>query len=100
MCERCDSESGACESLCAVPHSRGSDPVASDALTILIAVTGVGSCDLCLCDLDGNQQLNATDALADLRLAVGLPAPRDCPPAPAGPSPSTTITSPTTLASP
>jgi hypothetical protein len=100
LCERCDSETSACESLCAVPHSRAGDPLASDALVILVAVTGVGTCELCLCDLDGNQQLNATDALAALRLAVSLPAPRDCPPGNAGPSMSATIPTSATLPPP
>jgi hypothetical protein len=67
---------------------------------ILIAVTGVGTCELCLCDLDGNQQLNATDALADLRLVVGLSAPRNCPPAAPSALPSTTTATSAAPASP
>ncbi len=100
VCERCDPQAGQCTPLCAVPYSRGDQPLASDALMILLAVTGVGTCELCLCDLDGNYQLNATDALADLRLAIGLTAPRDCPPGEGMVPPGSTVTTSTTLVTP
>jgi hypothetical protein len=45
---------------------------ASDALHVLRSSVGSASCDLCLCDVNGNGTTTASDALAVLRSAVGL----------------------------
>lgn len=53
---------------------------ASDALYILGAAVGVRSCELCVCDVNDSGGITATDALAALNEAVGLPIVLDCPP--------------------
>ena len=52
---------------------------ATDALIALNAAVGVSECDVCLCDIDGNGTIAASDALKILRIAVGAPLTRDCP---------------------
>jgi hypothetical protein len=80
VCEQCDGETGTCRSRCAVPLTAGTEPVVTDVLLILRAANGLSQCALCLCDVDGSGRVTASDALADLRLVVGLPAIRSCPP--------------------
>jgi len=46
---------------------------ASDALLTLSAALSAASCELCVCDMNGDGSLTATDALIVLNLAVGLP---------------------------
>jgi hypothetical protein len=52
---------------------------ASDALFVLQAAVGTQCCSLCVCDVNGSQQITATDALNSLRKAVGQSQPLDCP---------------------
>lgn len=51
-----------------------------DALVILKAAVGDGSCELCVCDVDSSGTISAADALRVLRIAVGLPNQLNCPP--------------------
>lgn len=51
----------------------------SDAVVVLRNVVSSGSCYLRTCDLDGSHAIRISDALNDLRIVVGLPAPLDCP---------------------
>jgi Tol biopolymer transport system component len=52
---------------------------ASDALYMLRAAVGSGTCELCVCDVDGNGSVAATDALITLKIAVGQPLTLQCP---------------------
>jgi CSLREA domain-containing protein len=52
---------------------------ASDALIALNAAVGVSQCPLCVCDVNDSGGTTATDALALLGFAVGLPVTLDCP---------------------
>jgi hypothetical protein len=52
---------------------------ASDALFILRAGVGLGSCETCVCDVDGSGSITATDALLALAYAVGQPVELECP---------------------
>jgi len=56
---------------CGQPISTGPTPTATDALATLQAAVGLISCDLSLCDVDGNCVVAASDALRVLRVAVG-----------------------------
>jgi hypothetical protein len=51
---------------------------ASDALGALNAAVGLGTCQLCVCDVDQSGGVVATDALLVLNAAVGLPVPISC----------------------
>ncbi len=64
---------------CGQPVSTGAGPVATDALIVLNAAVGAVQCDLCVCDVDNNGVINATDALGDLKVAVGQPVVLACP---------------------
>jgi cysteine-rich repeat protein len=64
---------------CAQPVSSGATPTAVDALFILQSAVGVMACELCICDVDGNSAISATDALTALRIAVGGTEPLNCP---------------------
>lgn len=52
---------------------------ATDALAILKAAVGAGTCDSCLCDVDDSGSLTATDALRALQHAVGIGVELFCP---------------------
>ncbi|HYC55601.1 MAG TPA: hypothetical protein VEL28_11775 [Candidatus Binatia bacterium] len=65
---------------CGVVVSGGETPKASDALAALSAAVFIGTCQLCICDVDDNGLVTATDALAILRAAVGSPSNLGCPP--------------------
>lgn len=52
---------------------------AVDALAILRAVVGIGTCSLAVCDFTGDGKVNAADALAVLRVAVGQNLTPKCP---------------------
>jgi hypothetical protein len=45
----------------------------------LSVAIGSGQCLLCICDLNGDGSISATDALIILKLAVGLPVAIDPP---------------------
>jgi hypothetical protein len=65
--------------VCGRVDGAASAPTASDALGALnAAVAKPGACRLCLCDVDGNGAVSASDALAILRKAVGLDATFSC----------------------
>ncbi len=65
---------------CAQPVSSGAMPTASDCLFILKAAVGIGSCvPACVCDVNGDFNGTATDALACLNIAVGVQLPLACP---------------------
>ncbi|HYC54407.1 MAG TPA: dockerin type I domain-containing protein [Candidatus Binatia bacterium] len=51
---------------------------AIDALVILHAAVGMGSCAPAVCDVDGNGKVNAGDALRTLKSAVGHATPMLC----------------------
>jgi hypothetical protein len=64
---------------CSQPISNGSEPVATDCLFILRASVGSETCDpACVCDSAGGGGATATDALACLRVATGLPQELEC----------------------
>jgi hypothetical protein len=66
--------------LCGQHVSQSGEPTAADALAILYAAIGLGSCDVfCQCDIDGSGNISAIDALHVLRASVGLDAALDCP---------------------
>jgi len=60
--------------------------VVSDCLVVLQAATRLTPCAACICDLDGSGTVTATDGQICVMSAVGLDAPRDCPPC-SGPCP-------------
>ncbi len=71
----------ACFQPCGSPVSGNEDgPLSADALFTLYAAVGVETtCAACECDVSGDEQVSATDALAVLRRAVGLVVPFACP---------------------
>ncbi len=79
---------------CAQPVSVGALPKASDCLFILNVGVGIGFCvPACICDVNGDFDENASDALLCLKIAVGIDLPRACP----CPTTTTTSTSTTTM---
>ena len=52
---------------------------ASDALATLRVAVALGSCELCVCDVNDSGGVTAADALVVLRAAVGQAAPLNCP---------------------
>jgi len=52
---------------------------AVDAGFILRTSVALEDCALCVCDVDGSGEILSSDALADLKYAVGLPQSLDCP---------------------
>jgi hypothetical protein len=52
---------------------------ATDALVVLAAAVGSGSCEPARCDVDESGGVTASDALAILRVAVGIPVVLSCP---------------------
>ncbi len=71
----CDAECNF--NLCGQPTG-GPTPVATDALFVIQAGVGSQVCDLCICDVTGNSEINASDGLGVLRRSVGLPIPFSC----------------------
>lgn len=65
------------ESPCGRP-SGGETVKAGDALFILQSAVGTRQCDVCVCDVDGSGDIVASDALRDLRIAVGINLSLDC----------------------
>jgi hypothetical protein len=77
-CSLCDG--GHCLSLCGNPHnSIGTGVTVTDALYILRAAVSLEPCALCVCDVNGTQDITAVDALNVLRLLVRLPQTLACP---------------------
>jgi hypothetical protein len=65
---------------CGFPVTNGTSPSASDALFTLKAAVGGAVCAPCVCDVSGDGNVGAGDALTILRVAVGSqPADFDCP---------------------
>jgi hypothetical protein len=52
----------------------------ADALYVLKAALGSVECAACICDVDGNGSITATDAVLVLRLSLGVDVPLACPP--------------------
>ena len=88
LCERCDAVSG-CESACAAPLTFRARPSATDALFVLRVAVRIDDCEPCLCDVNGNGNIAASDALAVLSMAVGEDIELACP---AGTSTTVTTT--------
>lgn len=82
---------------CGQPVSNGGAPLTSDALFVLKTAVAAKTCDLCVCDVNNSGGISATDALVDLKKAVGQQVDLNCP-ACVAVSTSTTSTSTTTLA--
>ena len=55
---------------------------ASDALAVLRVSVGIGSCALCVCDVDSSGKITATDALTVLTATVSPEFPLNCPACP------------------
>jgi len=90
QCERCDP--AGCASLCGNPWGNARDDVNStDALFSLRAAVELEQCNLCICDVDGDGEITATDTLMMLRQIVGLGDLFVCSPS-AGPGETTTTT--------
>jgi hypothetical protein len=64
---------------CGQPASAGEEPSASDALITLRVGVGSASCELCVCDVNEDEDITASDALLILRAAVGQPVLLACP---------------------
>jgi hypothetical protein len=89
-CERCDPEG--CASLCGNPYANSDDRVnTTDALYTLRVAVELETCDLCVCDVNGDGTVTATDTLLMLRQIVGLGDLFVCPAA-GGPTTTTTST--------
>ena len=65
---------------CGDPVMYGGDITATDALYTLQAGVGAVTCDPCLCDIDGNGAIVATDSLFLLSYISGAPVSLACPP--------------------
>lgn len=65
---------------CAQPATDGTRPTTNDVLYILRAAVGQEACDLCVCDVDGNDRRTTDDALLTLRIAIGLGGQLQCRP--------------------
>jgi hypothetical protein len=71
---------GTCSSACANPFEPDSSATtAADALFALRTAVGLQTCALCVCDIGGDGQITAPDALAILRYALALPVELSCP---------------------
>jgi hypothetical protein len=66
-------------SLCGDPDDSGGITI-RDALYILRVAVGLNTCQLALCDINGDGVINTTDALLILRVVVGLPVNVACKP--------------------
>jgi len=69
---------------CAQPLSSGSGPNATDCSFVLKASVGTATCEICVCDVNGNDSLSTTDALLCLKRAVGQSVNLNCPPCEGG----------------
>jgi len=72
---------------CGQPSSTGANPTSTDARTVLLSAVGAaGACDSrpCACDVSGDGNTTANDALRTLKFAVGqdIVLDCDCPPFP------------------
>ena len=77
-CELCDG--GSCLRLCGNPYDREAQTITIiDSLYILRASVELETCNLCTCDVNGSMMITAVDALASLRMLVGLPGQMICP---------------------
>jgi hypothetical protein len=65
---------------CGQPVTNGSGPTAVDCSAVLKSAVGSSVCELCVCDVNGSNSLNTTDALVCLKIAVGQNVDLDCPP--------------------
>jgi len=52
---------------------------ATDSLLALSAAVGLGQCEPAVCDTDDSGAVTASDALAILKVSVGLPVVLSCP---------------------
>lgn len=86
--DSCNTETGDCtndDSQCPCPNDCGDPAVvfgtitAVDAGFILRTSVELETCELCVCDVDDSGEVLASDALSDLRYAVGLPDVLVCP---------------------
>lgn len=76
-CQRCDA--GLCLPLCGNPHQSELDAITvADALFNLNASVGNKKCAPCICDVNNDGKITATDTLITLRAVVLLPAVFDC----------------------
>jgi cysteine-rich repeat protein len=88
---------------CGMPTSPGAQrPRATDALFVLHGAVGSADCDGRVCDVDGDGNVDASDALRVLQAAVGNDVEFDCPESLPGTTTTTTTTTvtTTTLAAP
>jgi hypothetical protein len=65
---------------CGQPVTSGPVPTAVDCSSMLRSALGISQCELCICDVNGNQSVNTTDSLVCLKAAVGQGVTLDCPP--------------------
>jgi len=79
------------EPSCGDPVAPFDGPVATDCLFVLQSAVGAEQCEACICDVTGSANgINATDALACLKVAVGEPLTLECPPCNGGSTTTTT----------
>jgi hypothetical protein len=79
LCEACGTE-GACLPLCGHPVSTAEgDVLASDALYTLQSAVRILECALCVCDVNDDGLIAATDALTVLTRSVAPETPLACP---------------------
>lgn len=65
---------------CGVPtNPRGTQPRVGDALFVLRTALGVAACSPRVCDVTGDGTVTTSDALAVLKLCVGIPVALACP---------------------
>ena len=65
---------------CGNPYDREAQTITIiDSLYILRASVELETCNLCTCDVNGSMMITAVDALASLRMLVGLPGQMICP---------------------
>jgi hypothetical protein len=66
-------------SRCGFPVTDGSKPTSGDALRTLRVAVGIGTCALCVCDVNSSGAVTTADALTILRAAVGTEVTLGCP---------------------
>ena len=76
-----DSCSADCEAFpCGIPTNvAGTSPKTGDALFVLKAAVQASNCDVLVCDVNGSNTVNTSDALLILKRAVGQDIPFNCP---------------------
>jgi hypothetical protein len=67
-----------CEGRCGDPRPSIGTVTAGDAQFILRTAVQLTTCPLCICDVNHSGTILSSDALLDLRFAVGLPEVLDC----------------------